>query len=153
MRNLTIACVTLALLHSVAAHAAPGIEATAAKMSSESYSVPITLHGDSAAIAALGAELSYDPAVLELAGSSAGPAATTAGKQVAATSSAKGHLTLGIFGFNANKISDGVVANVTFRVKPGQEQAAKTVGYDFTASTPAGENLPLAQPQGSLTLE
>lgn len=153
MLKRIIACTLLLLLSSAAALAAPTLEATPSSLSSGTFTIPLTLHGDSAAVAAVGAELTYDPAVLELAGTTAGPAATAAGKQVASTPGAKGHLTIGVFGFNTNKIADGVVATVTFKAKAGQEQAAKSLTYVFSASNPAGDDLALEQARGTLVLE
>jgi len=137
----------------VTAHAAPSLKATTTTSGGGIYTVPITLYGDSTAIAAVGVELTYDPKVLEAAGAAAGPAATVAGKQVVVTPGDKGHLTVGVFGMNANKLMDGVVATVTFRVKPGQEQAAKSLNYLFSASTLAGDDLTLEQTKGTVILE
>jgi hypothetical protein len=153
MLNRILACTILLLLPAITAYAAPSLKATPTALDGGTYTVPISLYGNSTAIAAVGVELTYNPAVLELVSTNAGPAATAAGKQVTATPAAKGDLTVGIFGMNTNKIMDGVVATVIFRVKPGQELAAKTLTYVFSASTPAGDDLTLDQAGGTLTME
>jgi len=143
---------TILLCVALAAHAAPSLKATTTLSGGGTYTVPLTLTGDNAAIAAVGVEVTYDPELLEAVGA-AGPAATVAGKQATVTPGAKGHLTVGIFGMNATKIMDGVVAILTLRMKPGQEQATKSLNYAFSASTPTGDDLPLEQAKGTLILE
>jgi len=151
MKQMIISSILL-LCAAIAAHAAPGMRAGTTLSGGGTYTVPITLTGDAAAIAAIGIEVTYDPGLLEAA-VVAGPAATVAGKQATVTPGAKGHLTVGVFGMNATKIMDGVVAILTLRVQPGQEQATKSLNYAFSASTPAGDDLLLEHATGTVILE
>ena len=83
-------------------------------------SLPLTLSNVAGvSLAAVGSTVRFDQTKLEYVSITAGPAATAAGKTASANPDPDNpsSVIIGVSGFNANSISDGVVATVTFQIK------------------------------------
>lgn len=109
---------------------------------SDDYYVPVMLTGD-AGVAAMDFRLRYDPAVLEPVGTTVGPAAAAAGKQVAANTAAPGEHIVVVMGLNQTVMRPGEVANVLFRRVGSAGSAQTRIDFgDLAMSTPDGVEIP-----------
>ena len=79
---------------------------------------PITLASTGTSPAQLQADVSFDQTKLTFASASAGAQLTSAGKSLSATTLANGDVHLATSGAAQTAIAGGVVANVTFTIKP-----------------------------------
>ena len=124
------------LSFAVVAHAAPQVTFDAAS------GVMSLSNNGAAGIAAIGIELTYDPARMNKPNVTIGSAATQAGKQLVTSSPAPGKLRVGIIGYNATTIADGALA-VIQPVKQPTAAGAAAVSCHVTASTIEGTEIEL----------
>lgn len=116
--------------------------------------VPLTLAlspGDN--VAALQADVGFDPDMLSLSSISAGPSATAVNKNVSFSVQAPGSVRLIIAGLNQNAISDGVVANMIFGVMQGTPAGAQAIRLaEVLAADPTGSAVPVSALPGDITV-
>jgi hypothetical protein len=104
-------------------------------------------------VAALQADVQFEPDVLSLSSISAGPAATAADKTVSFSVQSPGLARLIIAGLNQNAVADGVVANMVFGVKEGAPAGAQAIGLTNTlAANPTGASVPVSAFPGGITV-
>lgn len=117
-----------------AALASPQLNMGAATFSTDGSTVsfPLVLTNQTGtSLASVGTTLQFDQTKLGYSAIVPGSAATTAGKDVVANSPDASSLIIGVAGFNANIIANGVVATVTFTVKFAG-------GGTFVTNSPSG---------------
>lgn len=117
-------------------------------------SVPLTLTvspGDT--IAALQADVGFDPDTLSLSSVSAGPSAIAANKNVSFSVQAPGLIRLIIAGLNQNALTDGVVADMVFDVKQNTIAGSQAILLDkVLAADPTGVSVPVNAVSGGITI-
>ncbi len=101
--------------------------------------------------AGLQADIVFDPAVFDYVSVTAGPVATGAGKSVTGSLQGSGNkVRVVLFGLNANAMSDGIVANVTFTTKMTAQVGTTSIEIEgFTASNPSAVTIDYAVGFGS----
>lgn len=116
--------------------------------------VPLTLTvspGDT--VAALQADVGFDPDVLNLSSVTAGPSATAANKNVSFSVQAPGSVRLIIAGLNQNALPDGVVADMVFDVKQNTIAGFQAILLDnVLAADPTGVSVPVNAVSGGITI-
>ena len=118
-------------------------------------SVPISLaSGAGEQVAAIQFDILFDYAILALASITAGPATTSAGKDINFSAIEPGRARAIIAGLNQNVISDGTIANALFNVNrnaPGGEQSLALSGV--LLSDPNGAAVPSESVSGRINIE
>lgn len=105
----------LTLAIGLAAHAGT-LRIGAATVQGNNVTIPVVLDGDvGAGVSSVDFKFTYDPAVLEPVDTTAGAAATAAGKQVQTNTLEPGQYKVVMFGLNQTTIASGEVAQITMR--------------------------------------
>ena len=126
MKNFLI---TALLTAAVSANAAPNVKlGSVSGDAGSSVIVPMTLTSNGFNSCAIEYTINYDSTRLEYQSVSTGSAASSAGKEAHASNAAPGTIKISVFGINSNAIPDGVVANLTFRIKNGASGVATLNG-------------------------
>ena len=130
----------LALSRISSAQAAPSLDlGSAGGVPGTTVAIPVTLKNAAGiSISAVSMDIGYDTSKLESPTAALGPVAAAAGKTVSSSSPASGVFRIGVYGYNATAISDGVVVNVSFMVKATASTAEVTLSNTPDASNPNG---------------
>jgi hypothetical protein len=114
----------------------------------------IVLAGSSVTgITAVTMDISYDTAKLVNPIAAIGLSGINGGKLVLSSSPVAGVFRVGIISLsNSNLISDGVVASVSFDIKPGAAGSQIALSYKASASDAKGRPVPLNGDTGSITV-
>ena len=117
-------------------------------------SVPVSLSsGTGEEVAAIQFDILFDYAILALTDVTAGPAASSAGKDISFSTVEPGRVRVIIAGLNQNVISDGAIANALFNVNrnaPGGEQSLSLSGV--LLSDPNGVAVPSEGVSGRISI-
>jgi hypothetical protein len=161
MRNVTILTLT-ALIAVLALIAAIGtcfaatltVGQNSAIPSQNGVSVPVSLSsGVGEQVAAAQFDIMFSSAILVLSDATAGPAASSAGKDISFSTVEPGRVRLIIAGFNQNVIPDGIIANALFNVNrdaPGGEESLSLSGV--LLSDPNGVAVPSESVPGRVSI-
>ena len=112
--------------------------------------IPITLVTGGLQIASAANDIGFNTSLLENPRAAIGPAGTGAGKFVVSSSPSPGVFRVGVVGFNTNSMSDGVVANVTFKIKDTAPCGDKALGNTPSASNPGGNPVSITGNNGMI---
>jgi hypothetical protein len=110
-------------------------------------SIPVSLKTGTQNISSLSMDIVFDPNILESPLVAVGAAAEAAGKTAGSNLLENGAFRVALAGLNANVFQDGVIANLTFRIKSGVTAKQTVLAVQPSGSTP--EALPLAISGGS----
>ena len=161
MRNGTILTLTalIAVLALIAAintcfAATLTVGQNSAIPSQPGVSVPVSLSsGVGEQVAAVQFDITFNSAILVLSDATAGPAASSAGKDISFSTVEPGRARVIIAGLNQNIIPDGIIANALFNVNisaPGGEEPVSLSGV--LLSDPNGVAVPSESVPGRVSI-
>jgi len=107
----------------------------------EHVELPLHLETGSDQVSILSTDVTFDRDVLNNATVSMGPVSSDADKSVRLRQLDSGQLRILVMGFNANAISDGIVAYLHFDVEPGAALDTTLVSQTASGSTPEPTSL------------
>jgi hypothetical protein len=111
--------------------------------------IAMTLTTGGLQIAAVAMDIGYNTSLLENPRVEIGPAGTAAGKQVISSTPFPGVFRIGVLSImNNNAIGDGIVANVTFKVKDTASGGDTTLTNAPSASSPSGNPVSITGQNG-----
>jgi hypothetical protein len=108
--------------------------------------LPIVFSGAAAKVSAIAADIVYDPKLLGSPALTLGPKGEAAGKDVFSANLGHGKMRIGVAGINADTLSDGVIAYLSFTALPNSGGKTANVSYVSSATTASAKPFNLHKP-------
>lgn len=117
--------------------------------------IPISLTGTPGSpITSLSADIIFDPSILDISGVTSGPSAVEAGMQLFKSKPSANLLRLGLVNFGAPRvIKNGVIANVSFTVRPDAKTGVTYLVLKPDASDISSNSVAIFASNGSVLIK